>query len=186
MMKKKLFKMKKVNTALILALSAILLAFLSSSLTPVQALDPKSDCKCNHYDEREINTQWDEVTGTGITGSYGGGTTFYWIQILHYRGLGGYYQPPSPPNIAAMDAHSKYTDSYGNHNYDYTYNSPVPWTYPYYPGFGSFPYHAQAVYDNYWPSGGTYGEGSSSSWFQWPPNPYSYWYDQGSIASVTY
>jgi hypothetical protein len=177
--------MKKSNIALTLALSAILLAFLSSSLTPVLATDPKSWCVCNHYDEREVNTQWDEVTGTGVTGYYSG-NTFWMIYYILYRGLGGFYQPPSPPNIAAMNVHYKWTDSYGNHNTDTTYNYPTPtWTYPYDPFGQGFSYHVQIDYVYAWPSGGTYAEGSSSSWFQWPPYPYTYWYDQGSLAAVS-
>jgi hypothetical protein len=174
--------MKKSTIAISLALSAVLLAVLT--LPAVYADDEINDCKCNHYSIYAENTAYDEYTATGVTGHLSGGH-FWKIDYIFQRGLGGYYQP-APPNVHLMEIHYEYFEDGLGYQYDFTWNYPVPWTYPVNPFGGDYPYyHCQTknlpIYNVI---NGEYAGGKTSSWFQWPPYPYTYWYCSGSLAQV--
>jgi hypothetical protein len=179
--------MKKSSIAASTAFLTILLAVIMLPSIKAEINWPYNyACTCNHYNPGDINTIWDIYVGTGIQAHYAYQWVFDWVYYNAFqRGTGGYYMPCASPGYDCLYYMYEWFEqgmgyrSWGSSNGLY---DPA-WVYPYNP-FGSFPYYAQSCYVYFGVTNGLYAGGSCGAYFQWPPYPWTYWYDSGSLAQA--
>jgi len=163
-----------------LFLSAVfLVAFLAPLIYAYPMSYPYTDynCICDHYlNEAYINTQYDEYTGTGLTGVYSNPTTYSSVQWWFNRGVGSYSLIPTGYMYCAYRFYPMV--------YDTTYGYSGNWNGPGQPFNGSYDGY---YWQDYLMSGSdmiSYKYGSTSSWFNAPFYPYDEWYCGGRSIGI--